>query len=114
MDTFNNRFRELFGETLSTIEAYDDDGNLTKDNGSSHRGRAFYACALRAILKAKKFKDSAANKYIQLSLAHDKVGITIKYLGRYDESDFINPIDIDIPTNIKEFRKNEYSSNRTR
>lgn len=105
MDTFNNRFRELFGETLSTIEAYDDDGNLTKDNGSSHRGRAFYACALRAILKAKKFKDSAANKYIQLSLAHDKVGITIKYLGRYDESDFINPIDIDIPTNIKELGK---------
>ena len=105
MDTFNNRFRELFGETLSTIEAYDDDGNLTKDNGSSHRGRAFYSCALRAILKAKGFKDSAANKYIQLSLAHDKVGITIKYLGRYDESDFINPIDIDIPTNIKELGK---------
>lgn len=105
MDTFNNRFRELFGETLSTIEAYDDNGNLTKDNGSSHRGRAFYSCALRAILKAKGFKDSAANKYIQLSLAHDKVGITIKYLGRYDESDFINPIDIDIPTNIKELGK---------
>ncbi|NJO63768.1 MAG: hypothetical protein HC836_37970 [Richelia sp. RM2_1_2] len=105
MDTFNNRFRELFGETLSTVEAYDDDGNLTKDNGSSHRGRAFYSCALRAILKTKGFKDSAANKYIQLSLAHDKVGITIKYLGRYDESDFINPIDIDIPTNIKELGK---------
>lgn len=105
MDTFNNRFRELFGETLSTVEAYDDNGNLTKDNGSSHRGRAFYSCALRAILKAKGFKDSAANKYIQLSLAHDKVGITIKYLGRYDESDFINPIDIDIPTNIKELGK---------
>ena len=105
MDTFNNRFRELFGETLSTIEAYDDNGNLTKDNGSSHRGRAFYSCALRAILKAKKFKDKAANKYIQLSLAHDKEGITIKYLGRYDESDFINPIDIDIPTKIKELGK---------
>ncbi|MEO1558100.1 MAG: protelomerase family protein [Cyanobacteria bacterium J06632_19] len=107
MDTFNNRFHELFGETLSTVEAYDDDSNLTKDNGSSHRGRAFYSCALRAILKAEMYKDmdSAASKYIQLSVAHETVAVTIRYLGRYNESDFINPIDIGIPDNIKELGK---------
>ncbi len=101
MDTFCNRYSELFGRDLSTIEAYDDNGNLTETNGTPHKGRAFYACALRAILKAKNFNDSATSTYIQLCLAHENKGITIKYLGRYDEKDFINPIDINIPTNIK-------------
>lgn len=105
-DTFYNRYRELFGRELSTIEAYDDNGNLIDKNGSPHKGRAFYACALRSILKSgKSFSDTASNKYIQLCLAHENVGITIKYLGRYDEKDFINPIDINVPTNIKGFKK---------
>jgi hypothetical protein len=99
-DTFSNRFNELFGRDLSTIEAYDDDGNLIAANGSPHKARAFYACALRAILKAKNFGGSASNKYIQLCLAHESEGITIKYLGRYDEKDFINPIDLKISRNI--------------
>jgi hypothetical protein len=103
--TFRERYTELFGRELSTIEAYDDDGNLIAANGSPHKARAFYACALRAILKAKNFGGSASNKYIQLCLAHESTGITIKYLGRYDEKDFINPIDIKIPTNIKELGK---------
>ncbi|NMG11928.1 hypothetical protein DP117_35790 [Brasilonema sp. UFV-L1] len=105
LGTFAKRFEELFGKELSTIEAYDDDGHLTDANGTPHKARAFYACALRAILKAKNFKDSAASKYIQLCLAHESQGITIKYLGRYDESEFINPIEINIPTNIKELGK---------
>ncbi|NJM22784.1 MAG: hypothetical protein HC907_30800 [Richelia sp. SM1_7_0] len=101
-ETFAKRYKELFGDTLSTIEAYDDNGNLIEGNGTPHKGRAFYACALRAILKAgKEFGDSASSKYIQLCLAHENTGITIKYLGRYDEKDFINPIDADIPANIK-------------
>ncbi|MBD2342206.1 hypothetical protein H6G64_35395 [Calothrix sp. FACHB-156] len=100
-DTFSNRYGELFGRELSTIEAYDDEGRLLKNNGTPHKGRAFYACALRAILKAKNFNDSACNQYIQRCLAHENVGITIKYLGRYDEKEFINPIDINLPTNIK-------------
>jgi hypothetical protein len=104
-DTFSNRFNELFGRELSTIEAYDDEGNLIAANGSPHKARAFYACALRAILKVKKFGGSASNKYIQQCLAHESEGITIKYLGRYDEKDFINPIDIKTPTNIKELGK---------
>lgn len=105
LGTFANRFEELFGKELSTIEAYDDDGHLIDANGTPHKARAFYACALRAILKAKNFKDSASSKYIQLCLAHENQGITIKYLGRYDESEFINPIEINIPTNIQELGK---------
>jgi hypothetical protein len=104
-DTFDNRFKALFGTDLSTIEAYDDNGNLTAANGTPHKARAFYACALRAILKAKNFGGSASNNYIQKCLKHDSAGETIKYLGRYDEKDFINPIDINIPTNIKELGK---------
>jgi integrase len=99
---FNKRYSDLFGETLSTIEAFDDDGKITEANGTPHKGRAFYACALRGILKTvKQFKDSAASRYIQLCLAHASTGITIKYLGRYDDTDFVNPIDINIPKSIK-------------
>lgn len=104
-DTFSRRFNELFGHELSTIEAYDDEGHLTAANGSPHKARAFYACALRAMLKAKKFGDSASNKYIQLCLAHESVGITIKYLGRYDEKEFVNPVDLNIPSGIKKLGK---------
>jgi hypothetical protein len=106
MQTFYNRFQELFGNELSTVEAYDDDGELVDSNGSPHKARAFYSCALRSILKSfKSFNNSASNKYIQLSLAHEDIDETIKYLGRYDEKDFINPIDIAIPTNIKKLGK---------
>lgn len=102
MDTFSNRYSDLFGNTLSTLEAYDDNGNLVKANGTPHKGRAFYACAIRAILKEiKGFKDSPSSLYIKNCLAHESQGITIKYLGRYDEKDFVNPIDINIPTNVK-------------
>ena len=101
LDTFYNRYLELFGNTLSTVEAYEDDGTLLEGNGSPHKGRAFYACALRAILKSKKYGNDACNKYIQQCLAHEEVGITIKYLGRYDDKEFINPIEINALTNIK-------------
>ena len=103
--TFRSRYIEIFGMQLSTIEAYDDNDNLMDLNGSPHKGRAFYACALRAILKAKGFSDIAASKYVQLCLAHESENITIKYLGRYDTKEFINPIDIDIPLNINELGK---------
>ncbi|GEM_PF-7092055 len=104
-DTFSNRFNELFSKQLSTIEAYNDNGELSQANGTPHKARAFYACALRAILKGKNFGGSASNKYIQLCLAHENTGVTIKYLGRYDEKEFINPIEINIPTSIKELGK---------
>ncbi len=99
------KYQELFGNDLSTIEAYDDSGKLINANGSLHKGRAFYACALRAILKAKGTRDKAIQNYIQLSLAHDSITETVKYLGRYDETDFCNPIDVNIAVNIKELGK---------
>jgi hypothetical protein len=98
---FKNEYKKIFGKTLSTIEMFDDDGELTRENGTPHKGRAFYACALRAILKQKYFGSSAINTYVQLALVHDSIAETMKYLGRYDEALFINPININLPTNIK-------------
>jgi len=98
---FKNEYKKIFGKTLSTIEMFDDDGELTRENGTPHKGRAFYACALRAILKQKYFGSSAINTYVQLALVHDSIAETMKYLGRYDEALFINPVNINLPTNIK-------------
>jgi len=104
---FKNEYKKIFGKTLSTIEMFNDDGELTRENGTPHKGRAFYACALRATLKQKYFGSSAINAYIQLALVHDNIGETMKYLGRYDESLFINPVSVNIPTNIKVLGKME-------
>lgn len=104
---FKNEYKKIFGKTLSTIEMFDDDSELTRENGTPHKGRAFYACALRAILKQKYFGSSAINAYIQLALVHDNIGETMKYLGRYDETLFINPVNINVPTNIKMIGKVE-------
>lgn len=100
---FKNEYKKIFGKLFTTIEMYDDDGELSDDkiNGTPHKGRAFYACVLRAILKGKYFGSSAINTYVQLALVHDNIAETMKYLGRYDESLYINPVNINIPTNIK-------------
>ncbi len=98
---FGDRFKSIFGTDLSTVEAYSDDGKLVKNDGSSHKARAFYACAIRAILKAKNTRNKAINKYVQLCLNHGSEGETIKYLGKYDESEFINPVDITLTKNIR-------------
>ena len=104
---FRNKYNEIFGNLLSTVEAFDDDGNLAKPNGSPHKGRAFYACALKNILRQKGFNSKASLTYVQLALAHDNVNETIKYIERYDEGNFINPININVPTNINGLGKME-------
>lgn len=104
---FRNKYNEIFGNLLSTVEAFDDDGNLAKPNGSPHKGRAFYACALKNILRQKGFNNKASLTYVQLALAHDNVNETIKYIERYDEGNFINPININVPTNINGLGKME-------
>ncbi|MEG4347129.1 protelomerase family protein [Microcoleus sp. A003_D6] len=106
---FKNEYKKLFGKLFSTIEMFDDEGELTKENGTPHKGRAFYACTLRAILKAKRFGSSAINTYVQLSLGHDSIAETMKYLGRYDESQYINPLNINLPTNITGLGKMNYT-----
>jgi hypothetical protein len=104
---FKNQYKKIFGKLLSTIEMFDDNGELItgKENGTPHKGRAFYACALRAVLKSKYFGSAAINTYIQKSLVHDSIAETMKYLGRYDDSLFINPVKINVPTNINQLGK---------
>ena len=107
---FRNEYKKIFGKVFSTIDMFDEDDKLTRENGTPHRGRAFYACALRGIIKAKTmFPNSAISTYIQLSLVHDSLAETMKYFGRYDESLFINPVNINLPTNINKIGKMNYT-----
>ena len=103
-----NEYKRRFGKSLSTLEGYDSQGNLIEKDadGTPHKGRSFYACALRTVLKLNGFGNAACIKVIQKSLAHDNEGETMKYLGSFDESLFINPpTDITISTNLNDFGK---------
>lgn len=106
---FRNKFYDIFGNLLSTIEAFGDDGKLDKANGSPHKGRSFYASALKNILRQKGFGSKPIMTYVQLALAHDAVSETLKYIDKYDQDNFINPININLPTNINELGKMEIS-----
>ena len=98
----DRRFKELWNEEFSTIEAYDDNGNKIKNNASTHKARAFYTWALVPVLKANGFNQKQAKLYIKECLGHDDEKDTSKYFNRYDEDQFIAAIDISIPTNFKE------------
>ena len=101
-------YKKLFNKSLSTLKAFDSEGNLIEKDadGTPHKGRSFYACALRAVLKLNYFGNAACIKVIQKSLAHDNEGETMKYLGSFDESLFINPpTNIMISTNLNDFGK---------
>lgn len=103
-----NEYKRRFGKVLSTLKAYDSEGNLIEKDadGTPHKGRSFYACALRMVLKLNRFGNAACIKVIQKSLAHDNEGETMKYLGSFDESLFINPPTyISISTNLNDFGK---------
>jgi hypothetical protein len=103
-----NEYKRHFGKLLSTIEVFDNDNKLIEgqENGTPHKGRSFYACALRAVLRLNRFGLSAITKVVQLSLAHDNESETMKYLGSFDESLFINPPTyINVSTNLKEYGK---------
>ena len=103
-----NEYKRRFGKMLSTIEAIDNEGNLIvgEENGTPHKGRSFYACALRAILRLNTFGGAAITQVVQKSLAHDSETETTKYLGSFDESLFINPpTDIKVSRNLKEYGK---------
>lgn len=101
-------YKNLFNKSLSTLKAFDSEGNLIEKDadGTPHKGRSFYACALRAVLKLNGFGNAACIKVIQKSLAHDNEGETMRYLASFDESLFINPpTDITISTNLNDFGK---------
>ena len=99
---FERAFKKYWDSELSTIEAYDDNGNKITNNASTHKARAFYTWALVPVLKANGFKQKQAKLYIQKCLGHEDIKNTEKYFNRYDEDQFIEAININIPTNLNE------------
>lgn len=99
---FDRAFKKYWDSELSTIEAYDDNGNKIANNASTHKARAFYTWALVPVLKANGFKQKQAKLYVKNCLGHDDEKDTEKYFNRYDEDQFIEAIDINIPTNFEE------------
>jgi hypothetical protein len=100
-----NEYKRRFGKSLSTLKAYDSDGNLDKEDGTPHKGRSFYACAFRAVLKLNGFPSAASIKFVQLALAQDSESEVMKYLASFDEGLFINPIYFEVSTNHNDFGK---------
>lgn len=98
----DRRFKEIWNEEFSTIEAYDDNGKKISNNASTHKARAFYTWALVPVLKANGFNQKQAKLYVKNCLGHDDEKDTSKYFNRYDEDQFVEAIDINIPTNFKE------------
>ncbi|MEO1762331.1 MAG: protelomerase family protein [Cyanobacteria bacterium J06629_18] len=110
-ETYNNsgfrkavdrRFKDVWENEFSTIEAYDDNGKKISNNASTHKARAFYTWALVPVLKANGFKQKQAKLYVKNCLGHDDEKDTSKYFNRYDEDQFIEAIDINIPTKVNE------------
>lgn len=100
-----NEYKRRFGKSLSTLKAYDSDGNIDKEDGTPHKGRSFYACAFRAVLKLNGFPSAASIKFVQLALAQDSESEVMKYLASFDEGLFINPIYFEVSTNHNDFGK---------
>ena len=97
----SRKFGDLFGDKLSSFNAYDTDGKLTNEDGSTHKSRAFYACVLQEIYSKSVNRKTVVNQLVQLNLLHDKIDETIKYLSKYDGYNFINiPDNITLTTNI--------------
>ena len=95
-------FKRIWEEEFRTIESYDDGGNKKESDTSTHKARAFYTWALVPVLKANGFNQKQAKIYVKNCLGHDDEKDTSKYFNRYDEDQFIEAIDINIPTNFKE------------
>lgn len=98
----DRKFKEIWSEEFATIEAYNDKGVKVKENASTHKARAFYAWALVPILKANGYKNKQAKLYVQNCLGHDDSKDTEKYFDRYDEDQFVNGVDLDIPLKTEE------------
>ena len=99
--SFTSKFKDLFGDELSTIISFNDNGKRIDNDGTPHKARAFYACTLRAILRSQGTRNATINRYVQLCLNHETTEHTAKYLNRFDDSEFINPINITLEKNIR-------------
>lgn len=103
----NDKYTELFGESLSTLKEINEDGTLKGKDGTPHKGRSFYACALRSIIKSNQnviTTDKSVALIIQNCLAHNGEVTTEKYLGKYDDALLINPPKyINVSSDIEEY-----------
>ena len=97
----SRKFSDLFSDKLSSFNAYDTDGKLTNEDGSTHKSRAFYACVLQEIYSKSVNRKTVVTQLVQFNLLHDKIDETDKYLSKYDGYNFINiPDNITLTTNI--------------
>ena len=97
----SRKFSDLFSDKLSSFNAYDTDGKLTNEDGSTHKSRAFYACVLQEIYSKSVNRKTVVTQLVQFNLLHDKIDETNKYLSKYDGYNFINiPDNITLTTNI--------------
>lgn len=103
----NDKYTELFGDSLSTLKVINENGTLNGKDGKPHKGRSFYACALRSIIKANQnviTTDKSVALIVQNCIAHNGEVTTEKYLGKYDDSLLINPPTyIEVSSNIEEY-----------
>lgn len=96
----SRRFNYLFSDKLSSFNAYESDGTLINEDGSTHKSRAFYSIVIQSIYKKSINRNTVVNELVQKNLLHDNINETIKYLSKYDGYELINIPDIILDSNI--------------
>ena len=96
----SRRFNYLFSDKLSSFNAYELDGSLINEDGSTHKSRAFYSIVIQSIYKKSINRSTVVNELVQKNLLHDNINETIKYLSKYDGYELQNIPDIILDSNI--------------
>ncbi len=96
----SRRFNYLFGDKLSSFNAYETDGSLINEDGSTHKSRAFYSIVIKSIYRLSINRSVVVNELVQKNLLHDNINETIKYLSKYDGYELLNIPDIILDSNI--------------
>jgi hypothetical protein len=96
----SRRFNYLFGDKLSSFNAYESDGSLINEDGSTHKSRAFYSIVIKSIYQKYVNRSVVVNELVQKNLLHDNINETIKYLSKYDGYELLNIPDIILDSNI--------------
>jgi hypothetical protein len=96
----SRRFNYLFADKLSSFNAYESDGSLINEDGSTHKSRAFYSIVIKSIYQNYVNRSVVVNELVQKNLLHDNINETIKYLSKYDGYELLNIPDIILDSNI--------------
>jgi hypothetical protein len=96
-------FQRQFETTFNTIAAFDDDGELEKNDSCVYKLRAFYACTIREMVSLETHSEQQSKMFVQQSLSHKEPSVTDKYLQRFSSIVFENVEYIEVPTNIKSY-----------